>query len=89
MLNAATTRISKAILHNLVGFYLPLICLMRFYDVLTVIVMIKPTPHIAIKLYNDIINSHKDAAEAIPTKACNMHYKYTVLGWNDLVKYSQ
>ena len=42
---------------------------MRFYDVLTVIVMIKPTPHIAIKLYNDIINSHKDAAEAIPTKA--------------------
>ena len=33
-------------------------------------------------LYNDII----DAAEAIPTKANNPSSKYTVLGWNDLVR---
>ena len=38
------------------------------------------------KLYNDIIKSLKDAAEVIPTKANNMSSKYTVLGWNDLVR---
>ena len=37
------------------------------------------------KLYNGIIKSLKDAAEAIPTKANNMSSKHTVLGWNDLV----
>ena len=37
------------------------------------------------KLYNDIIKSLKDAAEAIPTKANNTSSKYTVLGWNNLV----
>ena len=36
-------------------------------------------------LYN-IIKSLKDAAEAIPTKANNTSSKYTVLGWNDLVR---
>ena len=33
-------------------------------------------------LYNDIIKS----AEVIPTKANNTSSKYTVLGWNDLVR---
>ena len=37
-------------------------------------------------LYNDIIKSLKDAAEVIPTKANNSFSKYTVLGWNDLVR---
>ena len=37
-------------------------------------------------LYNDIIKSLKDAAEVIPTKANNTFSKYTVLGWNDLVR---
>ena len=37
-------------------------------------------------LYNDIIKSLKDAAEVIPTKANNTSSKYTVLGWNDLVR---
>ena len=37
-------------------------------------------------LYNDIIKSLNDAAEAIPTKANNTSSKYTVLGWNDLVR---
>ena len=38
------------------------------------------------KLYNDIIKSLKDAAEAIPTKASNTSSKHTVLCWNDLVR---
>ena len=37
-------------------------------------------------LYNDIIKSLKYAAEVIPTKANNTSSKYTVLGWNDLVR---
>ena len=37
-------------------------------------------------LYNDIIKSLKDAAEVIPTKANNTSSKYTVLGWNELVR---
>ena len=37
-------------------------------------------------LYNDIIKSLKDAAEVIPTKANNTSSKYTVIGWNDLVR---
>ena len=37
-------------------------------------------------LYNDIVKSLKDAAEVIPTKANNTSSKYTVLGWNDLVR---
>ena len=38
------------------------------------------------KLYNDIIKSPKDTAEAIQTKANNnKSSKHTVLGWNDLL----
>ena len=42
MWNAATPRIFVAIIHKLIGFYLLLMCLMRFYAVLTLIVMMKP-----------------------------------------------
>ena len=37
-------------------------------------------------LYNDIIKLLKDAADVIPTKANNTSSKYTILGWNDLVR---